>query len=188
VWVPRTSIFAVFSEETFQEAALDGRWEATRVLTLDAGYGRRFYSAARDGRDGTAGANRASARATIRFGEQRAGRGLAEVERVEAPDNAFTRLRLATSVPLRLARRLVSCIVDLDLFVLDDATRDTQVSFTGGAWVEVPLRPNVRVMAGGTASTTPLLQQAGTFLLRLTWDFETPSPDRAVLVQRGRLP
>ena len=62
LYVPRSSIFSVFSEETYQEAGIDARWQATRALSLEAGYGLRFYNAAADGRAGADYKNRASVR------------------------------------------------------------------------------------------------------------------------------
>jgi len=185
--VPRTSIFAVFSEETFQEAGIDARWQPTRAVSVDAGYGLRLYSAAEDLRTGVETHNRASLRGQLRFGEALAGRVVAEAERVEAPQNAATRVRLATAVPFHLARRAISAIVDLDLYVLDHTIRDTTLSFTGGGYLEVGLTDGLRLMAGGSASTTTLLQNAGTFLVRLTWDFQSPQADGAVEVRRGRM-
>jgi hypothetical protein len=186
--LPRTSIFAVFADSSFQEGSLDVRWQVTRAFSLDADYGRRYYLA-RGGEatsDITGGANRAGARATLRFGRDLDGRALVEYQRLETPDNAADRVRAAASVPLQLWRRQLSLIVDLDLFVVDQAIRDTTVSFVGSGYVEVPLRGDLRLLAGGSGGVTPLLQRAGSLLVRLTWSFEAPSTG-AVQVQRGRL-
>jgi hypothetical protein len=188
LWLPRTSIFAVFSEETFQEAALEARWQATRRLVLDAGYGRRFLTAARDGRSGAEGANRAHLRATLRFGEALAGRAVAEAERVEASDNAATRVRLAAALPFRIHKQPLSVIGDIDLLLLDERIRDFGAGFTASGFVELPLRSNLRVLAGGSGSTGPFMQRDGSFLARLTWEFDTATVDaEGVQVRRGRL-
>jgi len=190
LFIPRTSIFAVFSEETFQEAALEARWQTTRVLTLEGAYGRRFYATAggKTTEDASSGANRASVRAVLRFGQTLQGRATALFERLEAPDNATSRARLAVFLPLLLVRRPIGVILDLDTFVLDDALRDARFSLTGSGFVEVPLRPSLRLLAGGSGGTSPLLRKEGSFLVRLTWDFAVPAQDAPVQVQRGRLP
>lgn len=186
LWLPRTSIFAVFSEETFQEASIDLRWQASRRMSLEAGYGRRLYSASDDARDGVEGKNRASVRAVYRFGEELAGRALAEVERVEASENAATRVRLAGRLPFRFRNHPLALVADLDMLLLDDPLNDTSAGLSASGFLELPLRRDLRVLAGGGASTGPLLQRAGNFLVRLTWEFEAPA-SAEVAVQRGRL-
>jgi hypothetical protein len=192
LYIPRTSIFAVFADSSFQEASIDARWQVTRALSLDADYGRRFYLA-RGGEstpDQSDGANRATLRATLRFGQSRDGRALAEVERVESPDNAANRVRLATSVPFWLLSRQFAVIADLDFFVLDEPIRETRTSFIASGYLAVPLvsSSKLRLLAGGSGGVTPLLDSAGSFLVRLVWDFEAPVADDGVQVQRGRLP
>jgi len=193
LWLPRTSIFAVFSEEAFQEASIDTLFKATRKLSFEAGYGRRFYSgellsqAQKDGEEKVTGANRASARATLRFGEGGQGRAVAEVERLEARENAASRIRLASVLPVPMFRRQINFIVDLDCFLLDEAIRDTTASFTGAGYAEVPLQSNLRLLFGASGSVTPLLRHAGSLLVRLIWEFESPGGMAGVEVQRGRL-
>jgi hypothetical protein len=186
LWVPRSSIFAVFSEETYQEAGLDLRWQASRALTFDAGYGRRFYRAAEDGRDGVEGKNRASLRAALRFGPELRRRVLLEAERVEAPESAYTRVRLAGNLPFRLLRRAWAAIIELDTLILDELFRGTRASFTGGGYVQTELTPRLSLLAGGNGSFSPLLENAGSFLARLCWEIEVPSSG-AVAVRRGGL-
>lgn len=197
LWVPRTSIFAVFSEESFHEAALEARWRATRRLTLDAAYGRRFYgghehSTGDDHDDAAAGANRATLRASYRPAFMEGARLLAEAGRLEAPDNAANRLRLAASLPLHLFGRVLRLVADLDLMVLDETIRDSQLSLVGAAYIEAPLVKGLRLLAGGSGGVTPLMRKAGTFHVRLTWDFElnrragkAPASRPAVEVRRG---
>jgi hypothetical protein len=192
LWVPRTSIFAVFSEETFHEAHIEARWRITRSVSLDGGYGRRFYGAS-TGQDGstssqldggTRGANRASLGVVYRF--LGGGRLKSELERVEAPDNAANRLRLATTVPLHLLSRTFQLVADLELMIMDETIRGTRYSFLGGGFLQVPIIPSLRVLAGGTGGVTPLLSQVGTFTVRLTWDFEALTESGGVAVKRGR--
>ena len=188
LWVPRISIFAVFSEETYQEAHLDARWRATRRLSLDAGYGRRFYgghdheedASAHEGSGESDGANRATLRAVYRLDASGPGRAMAEAERVESPDNAANRVRLALALPLYLLSRTFQIVVDLDLTVLDEELRGARVGFTGGAFIQAPLARQLTLLAGASGGVSPLLKQAGSFIIRLNWDFEWPSGDVAV--------
>ena len=198
LWIPRTSIFAVFSEETFQEASLDARWKITRRLTLDASYGRRFYAGHEhsatgdDHSDASSGANRASLRASYRPAFIEGARLVAEAGRLEAPDNAANRLRLASSVPLHLFGRTLHLIADVDLMMLEEPIRDSQLSVVGSGYLEVPILPSLRLLAGGSGGVSPLLSSMGSFTARLTWDFEVnrkkgPAPKAAVQVRRGGL-
>jgi len=182
LWIPRVSIFAVFSEETYQEAHLDLRWRATRRLALDGSYGRRFYSQS-DVADGQGG-NRASLRAVYRLGNGGPGRAVGEVERLESPDNAANRVRLALALPVYLLRRTFRFIVETDLTVLDEPMRDERLAFNGGAFLEAPLIPSLSLLAGGSGGFSPLLKQAGSFIVRLNWDFGWFGGD-AVEVRRG---
>ena len=105
---------------------------------------------------------------------------------MEATDNAFTRVRVATTIPVRLWRRFFATIVELETVVLDELFRGERVSFTGGGYLQVPLGPRLHLLAGGNGNFSPLLQKAGTFLARLTWEFEAGS-SATVDVRRGGL-
>lgn len=179
LWIPRISIFSVFSEETYQEAHLDARWSATRRLSFDASYGRRFYSQA-GGSD--EGANRGALRAVYRLGHG-PGRAVGEVERLESPDNAANRARVALALPIYLLRRTFRLIVDLDLMALDEEMNGARLAASGGAFLEAPLVPGLTLLAGGSGGVSPLLKQAGSFVARLNWDFGWGGD--AVEVRRG---
>lgn len=196
LWVPRSSIFSVFSEETFQEAFVEARYRVGRTVTLDGAYGRRFYAAPELDPEGRAaasggvgepgGANRASARASYRH--LAGARAMAEVERVEMLDNASNRLRVAGSLPFALAGQAVQVVVDLDAMVLDEPLRGSRFSFVGGGYLKVPVVSGLTLLAGGSGGTTPLLRSLGTFTVRLTWEVEA-GPSRGptqVLAGRGR--
>lgn len=193
LWIPRTSIFAVFSEETFHEAFIDARWRATRKITVEGGYGRRFYGGAGLDDDATAaedddellGANRASLRGTYRF--LQGARAVAEVERVESTDNASNRLRLASSLPLHLLGRTFHVIVDLDFMILDETIRDARYSLVGGGYLQVPILDNLQVLAGGSGGFTPLMDSMGSFNVRLTWEIDLFTTEGGVRVKRGRM-
>jgi hypothetical protein len=191
LWIPRTSIFAVFSEESFQEAHLDAKWRISRRLTVGGGYGRRFYTAnIEDGAPGDAdeirGANRVSAEATYRLGDFYAGRVLGRIERIESTDNAVNRARLATSLPFRLFGRTFEVIGDLNLFVLDEEIRDTHFGVVANAFVETPIVEQLTLLAGGGGGTSPFLVREGHFTVRLTYAFGVPG-DGNVQVSRGRV-
>ena len=201
LWVPRTSIFAVFSEESFHEGSVDARWRVTRRLTLDAVYGRRFFggqeyqSTGDDLAAARTSANRASLRASYRPGFLEGARVVAEAGRLEAPTNAANRLRLASSVPLYLLGRTFRLVADVDLMVLDEPLRDSQISVIGSGYLEAPILRGLRLLAGGSGGVSPLLSTMGSFTVRLTWDFDVSrqkgggaaAKPAAVQVRRGSL-
>jgi hypothetical protein len=184
LWIPRTSIFAVFSEESFHEAFVDARWRVARSFSVDGSYGRRFYGSSGQGDGGgeVEGADRAGLRAVYRFGNS-AARAVAELERIESPDNAANRLRLATTLPFYLWRRTFRLVLDLDLMLLDELMREARLAVLGGAYLEVPLLARLSLLAGGSGGLSPLLSRAGSFTTRLTWSFDWPG--QRVEVRRG---
>ena len=191
LWIPRTSIFAVFSQESFHEAALEARYRLSRTISLEGAYGRRFYlphehDSATVGQhdDELTGANRASLRGTWRFVQ--GGRGVLSLERVEMSDNAANRARLATALPLHLLGRQFHLVADLDLMVLDETVRGTRFSFLAGAYLRAPILDSLTVLAGGSGGVSPLLSQVGTFTVRLTWEFDAFTGG-GVSVKRGRM-
>ncbi|MCC6751102.1 MAG: hypothetical protein IT371_25840 [Deltaproteobacteria bacterium] len=186
LFVPRSSIFAVFAETTFHELRADALWQVSRRVSVEAGYGRRFYG------DGMAeaqgerpGANRVSVRGTVRYGADARGRAVLEAERIEAPDNAVNRVRLATTYPFPFWRERLRLTLDVDFYVLDELAREVRTSLTGAAYLEAALSEQLRLLAGGSVGTTTLMREASTLLVRLSWDFGVPSPSGAVRVQRG---
>ena len=197
LWLPRSSIFAVFSEESFHEAHADARWQATRRLTVDATYGRRFYGvhdhSSGDDHAAAPGANRVALRASYRPSMFDGGRLLAELGRLESPDNAANRVRLAAVIPLHLLKRTIRVVADVDLMLLDEPIRDSQLSLLASAYVELPILRSLQLLAGGSGGVSPLLSSVGTFTVRLNWDFELERSAKGkpakplVQVQRGRL-
>ena len=196
LWIPRTSIFAVFSQESFHEAALEARYRLSRTLSVEGAYGRRFYlahghdedsataAAADDHDDELIGANRASLRGTWRFVP--GGRGVLSLERVESSDNATNRARLAAALPLHLLGRQFHLVADLDMMVLDETVRGTRWSLVAGGYLRAPILDSLTVLAGGSGGFTPLLNKVGTFMVRLTWEFDAFTGG-AVSVKRGRM-
>ncbi|MCA9669903.1 MAG: hypothetical protein KC503_30115 [Myxococcales bacterium] len=188
LWIPRTSIFSVFSDETFQEASADVGLRITRGLRLRAGYGRRFYwsiGLTPVGNDPTVayenqadGANRAMAELSWRFLIRRwgggSGRVIARVERLEAPeDNAYNRARLAAAIPFIL-RAPIRIVADVDAFFLDNEINGTRYGLLARGFVEIaPFCPCFKILVGGGGGISPLLSKQGTFLVRLSWQQST---------------
>jgi hypothetical protein len=190
LWVPRTSIFAVFSEALYQEASASARYVITRALSVDGTYGRRVYGGYTDtqGNDHSGGgANRASLRGVLRF--LGTGRALAEFEHLETTDNMAERLRFAAAVPVRLFRREIRLVADFDILVLKEAIHDSRFSFSGTGYIEAPLLANLSLLGGGGGGVSPLLSRELSFLLRVVWSFEQGAlaSSTGVEVQRGRL-
>ena len=195
LWIPRTSIFAVFSQESFHEGSIEARYRLSRKLSVEGAYGRRMYLAAGHDDSSTSlaaskedgnltGANRASLRGTWRLVP--GGRGVLALERVEMPDNAANRARLAAALPLHLFGRQFHLIADLDLMVLDETIRDTRWSLVAGGYLRAPILDSLTVLAGGSGGFTPLLDSMGTFMVRLTWEFDAFTGG-GVSVKRGRM-
>ena len=189
LWVPRTSIFSVFSDESFQEAAADIAWRVKRRLRLRAAYGRRFYgavglpdvgdiAAGERNSDERSGANRALLELSWGFLVRRwgggSGRLVARVERLEAPDaNAYNRLRLAAALPTLVLWRPMQLVADIDMFVLDQRINGVRFGLLARAFVQVALRPELRLLVGGGGGISPLMSSQGSFLVRLSWQFST---------------
>ncbi|MBW2730780.1 MAG: hypothetical protein JRH20_00215 [Deltaproteobacteria bacterium] len=200
LFIPRTSIFSIFSDIKHQEAFLESYWSPKRWLSLSAEAGGRYYGetcnlkeyggqSCDDGQLELRGLLRADAR----FGLERRYRVSALVERVGAPDGGYIRGRVGGSA--RLVRGL-SATVDVDLFYLDARDEvasyviadDSRLSFTGAAYLGYAIRDNLTLMAGGQAGVTPLLAQMGTFMVRLSWDIDSNPTGGPVRVSRSASP
>ena len=191
LWIPRTSIFAVFSQESFHEASLEARYRIRRTISLEGAYGRRFYMPHGHDDDGhgdhddeLTGANRASLRATWRFVP--GGRGVLAFERVEMSDNAANRARVAAALPLHLLGRRFHLVADVDMMVLDETIRGARFSLVAGGYLRAPILDSLTLLAGGSGGFSPLFSRVGTFTVRLTWEFDAFTGG-GVSVKRGRM-
>ncbi len=195
LFIPRTSIFAVFADETHSEGYLGADWRLRRWIGLEAElgvsiYGESCVDEALGGCTAAEAALNADLRANLRLGPARRYRVTVEAERTGTIDGGLTRLRIAGSAPL-LAR--MTAIADLDFFVLDAPGEESgatlaarsRVSFAGSAYLSYVFRDDLQLLAGGRAMVTPLFSRAGAFMVRLNWILDRPADGAAVKVRRS---
>lgn len=201
LFIPRTSIFAVISDWTHQEASLEGYWKPLRWLDLSIEGGALIFGeTCLTGQIGGGSCDaatveaRVEARADMRFGDQRQHRVSLVGERLGAPDGGYTRGRVAGAV--KLAEK-VSGIAEFDLFYLDerdansgyvDVSGKSRFSFVGSAYFGYALMPTLSVLAGGQAGTSPYLKNYGAFTVRVTWLLDGAPIQGAVRVNRSTDP
>ena len=180
LFVPRSSIFAVFSNEERQEILAEAVWSPLRWLTLQGEAGGLIFAGncAAEGRadeicDGLTALPAARIRADLRYGPDKQHRGVFVFERNGARDGGFWRWRLATTLKLRYQASLV---FDLDAVLLDDrsaaftpATDRTDFAFSGSGYLARQVTDSVHIMVGGQGYLSPLYSHSGTFTVRLNW-------------------
>jgi hypothetical protein len=161
LFLDRTSIFTVFSEETRDEAggeivyrpvqpvSLEGSWHVSRV---EGGNGQR-----------------GSARATFRT---RTGSSYgAELLLLTEPDNGY---KLARVFAVRRLRRDVTVTVDLDGYWLEreiNATKRSLVATVTAGWAFLP---NWEAMLAGSFGATPYFERRTEAIARVTYRFGLP--------------
>lgn len=188
LFIPRTSIFAVFSDETFQEGFVDVDWRSARWLSLRAeAAGMVYGKTCLSGSLGAEGQRcddsdvhlRGLASANARFGFGGRHRATLELERRGAPDGGYWRARLATS--LRALERL-SVVVDVDGVLFDrpsevtyyEPSRDRhRWGLSGSGYLVWRLRHDLDLLAGGQGWTSPIFDAAGAVTVRLNWILDT---------------
>jgi hypothetical protein len=202
LFIPRTSIFSVFSDWTHQEIYGEAYWSPKRWLSITAEGGALLYSETCNlntygGKtcDNAETEIRLSLRADMRLGWGHPYRLSALIERVGAPDGGLTRGRIGARAKLYQA---LAAIVELDLFHLDK--RDNQDvfvtsndhsrwGFVGAGYLTYAVTPKLSVMAGGQGGTSPQLKNYGAFMLRVNWLIDgAPIKGAAVAVSRSAAP
>jgi hypothetical protein len=181
LYIPRTSIFAVFGNELHQLIYSEVVWSGWRWLRLSLELGGAFYAQACTSRPGDCEEGSAELSALVRgdvkldpLGRYRL---IAEAERKGTPEGGFSRIRLGTRLNVW---RTLSVIADLDLVLLDKALNPTvvitedpsRVSFTGSAYLSYAFNPNLSLLAGGSGAVTPVYKNAGSFMVRLFWAYD----------------
>ena len=192
--VPRSSIFAVFSDDVHQQAYLEAHWSRWRWLDTSAEIGVRIYGESCSGAgakeicDDAAATISGALRAVFRVGPDGQHRLVLEAERLGTPEEGLTRLRAGARMPLVAG---LSLAVSADAFFIDSredeaaASARTDWSFAGSGYLSYRLPHNLSVLAGGTGMVTPIFSSAGSFMVRLSWMTDGPSRPSAVSVQRS---
>ena len=100
---------------------------------------------------------------------------------------------------MRLActRAWLSAVAELDLYVLDahdhggasgNEHEDTSLGVYGRAYLSLAILDGLSVMAGGGGLTSPQFTRAGSFMVRLKWDWRTGSAATPAAAARGSSP
>lgn len=182
LFIPRTSIFAVFSNQDHQEAFMEAHYSPEHWLNFEFDGGLLFFGETCT--SGTMGGGycddneiefRGEIRANMRFGAMYQHRVTLVGERYGAPDGGYTRGRIAERSQLS---DKVSSTTSFDVFYLDNRDSNTgyvdisdksQLSFTASLYVGYAALPNLTILAGGQGGVTPYLRNYAAFTVRLNW-------------------
>lgn len=161
LFIDRSSIFAVFSEEFRNEAGAEVVYRPLQALSLEADYHWLNVEAGHGYRTG--------ARATYRtpYG----GSYGAELRLLDEPDNGYT---LARVFGIRKLRQDITVTVDLDAYWLKQDINGTGHSFVGtvtGGWAFLPAW---EAMLAGSLGTTPYFERRAELIARVVYRFGIP--------------
>lgn len=157
LFLDRTSIFAVFSEERRDEAGAEIVYRFFPALTLSGD----FHFIDVEGGDGYRG----SARAT--FTAARAATYGAEVRVLSQPDNGY---KLARVFAIRRLRAL-TVTIDLDGYWLDHAINGSPRSLFASATAGWTFSQSWNAMVAGTLGTNPFFETRSEIVARLIYHF-----------------
>jgi hypothetical protein len=162
LFIDRSSIFAVFSEEFRNEAGGEIVYRPMQPLTLEADW--HWLNV--EGGHG----QRAGGRATYRtpYG----GSYGAELRFLDEPDNGYT---LGRIFAIRRLRQDITLTVDLDAYWLQNEVNASKHSFVGtltGGWA---FRPNWELMLAGSLGATPYFERRTEVIARVIYRFGLPA-------------
>ena len=161
LFLDRSSIFAVFSEEIRNEAGGELVWRILQPLTLSADW----HWMRVEGGHG----HRAGARATFRT--PRGASYGAELRLLTEPDNGYKQARLFA---IRQLRPDVTVTLDLDGYWLEQQVNARKHSFVAtltGGWA---INAAWNAMLAGSFGTTPYFERRTEIIARLTYRFALP--------------
>jgi hypothetical protein len=162
LFIDRSSIFAVFSEELRNEAGAEVVYKLMQPLSLEAD----FHWLRVEGGHGY----RTGARATYRtpYG----GSYGAELRLLDQPDNGYT---LARVFGIRKLQHDVTVTLDLDAYWLQNEINRSKHSFVStltGGWA---FRPNWEAMLAGSLGVTPYFERRSELIARVVYRFGLPA-------------
>jgi hypothetical protein len=159
LFLPRTSIFTVFSEERRDELGGEVAVRFGPRLSAFLDYHKLFVG----GGDGD------SMRAKLTWKPSRAPTlyGL-EARVLEEPLNGFQQLR---AFWMHRFRRDIAATFELDGYRLDRDVNGRRGSFLGTATASYPVTPSLDVMGGASLGTTPYLERRFEVVARAVWRF-----------------
>jgi hypothetical protein len=161
LFLDRSSIFAVFAEETRNEAGGEVVWRILQPLSLSADW----HWMRVEGGHG----HRAGARATFRT--PRGGSYGAELRLLTEPDNGYKQARLFA---IRQLRHDLTVTLDLDGYWLERQVNQQKRSFVAtltGGWA---INAAWEAMLAGSFGTTPYFERRAEVIARLTYRFALP--------------
>ena len=162
LFIDRSSIFAVFSEEVRNEAGAEVVWRPLQPLSVEADY--HWLNV--EGGHG----HRAGARATYRtpYGSSYG----TELRFLDQPDNGYTLARL---FGIRKLPRDVTLTLDLDGYWLKQVVNAHTQSLVGTLTAAWAFRPNWEAMLAGSLGTTPYFETRTELVARVTYRFGLPA-------------
>jgi hypothetical protein len=185
-FLPRTSIFAIFSSESQHQASLEASYGFLRRFRVGAvlagsafdkscSYGPIDGARCRTSEFAPEGALSFQ----VRLGEALQHQLLAKGERISAAEIGLWRVRIAGRFMLRDRLTLTA---DLEAAFLDEDGAPTVVheanrqswSVSGGTALSYGLGYGLELLGSGRLYHTPLAPGAGSFLLRLIWRLDRP--------------
>jgi len=162
LFLDRSSIFAVFSEEVRDEAGGEIVYRPLRTLSLEGDW--HFLRV--EGGDG----HRGGVRATVRAGT---GNSYGtELRLLTQPDNGY---KLARLFAIRKLRRDVTLTLDLDGYWLTQAVNATKRSLVGTLTAAWAFAPAWEAMLAGSFGTTPYFERRTEVIARVTYRFGIPA-------------
>jgi hypothetical protein len=163
LFIDRSSIFAVFSEESHNEAGAEAVWRPLQPLSVEGDYHWLNMTGGHGFRTGARGTYRTP------YG----GSYGAELRLLDQPDNGYTLARL---FGIRKLPREITVTVDLDAYWLQRALNTTAknafVATLTGGW---GFRPDWEAMLAGSFGTTPNFERRTEVIARVTYRFGLPA-------------
>lgn len=165
LFLDRSSIFAVFSDERRDEAGGEVVWRAIPALSLSGD----LHWLSLQGGEGWRAA------LTARFRTVRGDAYGAELRLLTQPDNGYKQARLFAVRRLRYA---ITLSVDLDAFWLEREINLSKRSFTGTLTAAWAFARSWEAMLAGSLGSTPLFERRAEVIARLVWKFGWPGAMR----------
>ena len=161
LFIDRSSIFAVFSEERRDEAGGEVVYRLLQPVTLDADWHWLWLEGGHGHRGG--------ARATYRT--PTGGSYGAEFRFVTEPDNGY---KLARLFGIRRLPRDITLTLDLDAYWLEQEINADKHSLVGTLTAGWAFLPNWEAMLAGSLGTTPYFERRMEAIARVTYRFGIP--------------
>lgn len=160
LFLPLTSIFTVFADQSRDDAGANATWQVTRTVSLFA-EGRALWLNGELGYD-------ASARVAVQPARSPNTTLSATVHKLQVPSNGYLQARLAARhvMPSGLGLSL-----DLETYSLNHPVRGQKLSFAASASATYTLSKSWFIGATFFGSVTPLFEQRYEAIAKLTWLF-----------------